>query len=110
MENTTPPPLKSLKSLKNHSQSQENNAKSSKRYEPNNILIKNYLTQTGIFRVFVEKIIDFQGEKLKKHSELVKEKLSQYRKINGYKKKLVFYQEFPKNRYFQRETPSKDNG
>lgn len=30
------------------------------------------------------------GERLKKHSDLVKEKVSQYRKVTGYKKKLVF--------------------
>lgn len=49
----TPPPLQLSNCSK--SQSQENNAKSSKetkRYEPNNILIKNYLTQTGETAIF----------------------------------------------------------
>ena len=58
--------------IPNNKSSKDNKSKT---YEPTNLLIKNYLATSGV--------------KLKPHSDLVKEKMSQYRKVNGYKKKLV---------------------
>ena len=76
-----------LKNIQKSDNRDAKTSKESKRYEPSNVLIKNYLATSGLNDIFRKK--NGIGGKLKNHNELVKEKMTQYRKSIGYKKKLV---------------------